>query len=413
MMSEKMINAVFPILREYADLFNISIDVFDASGVFIKTTEIISNSHLTTQIKNSRSSHEVNELVENGEKKYYCVIPISNNKDIGYIVPYSENASSIKTQSAAIKIAIDSFVQNFAISFSDESLTNGFNPLHKQLVYHLLKGTQNQELISKMIQLCNLDASLSYLPVVIDCSFKTNDYFNINLNLGYSATLEKSRIQIEEVLSGNKYLNSQDVLAQYTETTYIILKSFLQVSNSSRIYTAMDLICQNLINGLSKIELLDVRVAYGSLSKSIYDIRSSYREAMSLLTTGKSEMPNQHFYNIEELAFSSICQTLPVMLVNKVVIPKLQLLQKEYPSSYLDMLTTAKTYAECCMNYSKTSAELGIHRNTLTKRLENFCTTTKLDIINNYKDCVLATLMEKYQSLELAKLDKNKGVFND
>ena len=174
--SEQFLKAIYPLLDEYAQLYHSMINVYDDHGLLIQSFLYSKNLQGTYHIDFSSAIGNVNSLSENGKKIFYYIIPVEHfSKVVGFVVVYAENSSLISGQGAAVQIALSNIVQYLTDTFFDTPQDSGFNPLHSQLIHHLISNPSNREVISRLIQLCNLDATLLHVVIVIDCSFKTNE----------------------------------------------------------------------------------------------------------------------------------------------------------------------------------------------------------------------------------------------
>ena len=265
---------------------------------------------------------------------------------------------------------------------------------HFDIIQALLGDKPNLINAKQLMEKENIDISIARSIIYIELSFQTNEYFNINLNLGYSPVLNKARQEIMQFMRDNKYFNAQDIYGYLSDNEFVIMKSFLATGDTTKIYKALDYICMNIETGLDAIELLDAKIAYGNLYTSLSELPSSMLEAKSLISIGKAEYTNQHFYAIDKLVFGSICKNLPPQITEKILIPSLAKLSLEYPTSYKELLHTAKVFIDNCMNFSITAEKMGIHRNTLNKRIERIEYTTGLDIKNCFQDALLIKFMD-------------------
>ncbi len=392
-----MYTTFLPMIQSFSSLYHVSIDIYDADGHLLETTRQAPDFAPSYSISDIQSPFRIINCAGNADDPYLFSIPVSFCDQLRYrIVISSKNKHTLEENGASIRIALQGLLSCLPPDVWEQEQSDLQNPRHQQLIQMLLEDSPNQKYINQLVQTEGFDAALYHCVILIDLKFQIHEYFNINLNLGYDPIVPNARAKIMQIIQNNKYFNAQDFFSFYKEDALVIVKSFIPTPQVSRIYRAMDVICMSLEQELSSIEILNAKIAYGSLCKDLTTINQSYQEAKALIQIGKGEHDSLHFYNIEKVVLGSICHSLPHQIVDKIVLPSIDRLRSECSGNYTELLESSRVFVECCMNLSEASKILGIHRNTLNNRLTRFYEVTHLDAVHNFQDAVLIMIIDKY-----------------
>lgn len=322
-----------------------------------------------------------------------CASILDMGKPRFQLFVYGDGRNSVASAAKTVKIALEGLLaagDSDDGSADDQAYTALWNNL---LVQSLLSGQPDAQAAGSLMRRFDLDSSLMRAVICIQLSFQTNRYFNVNLNLGYLPQIEQARGEIIALLRGNRYLNAQDICAEYGENQIVVLKSFVPTTDMSKLYRALAHICEDMTHSLQGRYLLDVKGAYGSAYAAPSQLPESYREARELLRIGRREMPEQSAYSPGQLFTSSMFSHIPPQARAHTLQPALQKLMVAYPKSYRELVFSCEVFVDACMNYSKAAQTLGVHRNTLNARLLRAQAATGLDPTNRFTDALILKFM--------------------
>lgn len=264
-----------------------------------------------------------------------------------------------------------------------------------------------QSVITKMNKLelvPNLLRSVIYINLLHD----EPTYFNVNLNLGYQSSVERINEEIINRLAKGKYFNAQDLIFLYDRNTVLIIKSFIKDSDISRAYLALDKICADISDVLSSFTSLNYHITYGNLYPSLHEVRRSFLEANDTIVIGKSILPEECFYSLEDLLFEHVCKDINPQIVNKIIQSSIVRLREDEHEFPMELIKTAEAYVDSCMRLSCTSSAIFLHRNTISKQLAKLKAKTGLDPRENFSDAFLVKIIAVY-----LKLNCREGIKKD
>lgn|GEM_PF-2819997 len=401
-----MWNAFSQVLAKYAVLFHSAIHIVDHNGIilcshndmllgesFLREPEKYCNTMLKQPIHPDTYLF-CTELFEQQNVKYYLI-----NEE--------KTPNQISVNSEAIKIALSCFLNMPQTETGEEQNLQLINK-QQDIIDILLHANIKQAEVQAMLQLYEIDDSRLRIAIVIELDFQSNRYFNININLGYQPVLEKIRSEILETVRSNRYFNTQDIYGFYGTNEIVVLKSFIPTADLTRIYLALDHICNTLLNNLSRFSLLKVKLAYGNIYSDIIMAKESYSEAKQIISIGKVEHFEDDFYSIDTIMIDSICKCLHPHIIYKILIPYIKMLSDGTGEHLYDFLTCSETFVDCCMSFTRASKISSIHRNTYNKRLLKIKELTALDPITNFKDALIIKLINVYIRQNPDFLDVNQ-----
>lgn len=244
----------------------------------------------------------------------------------------------------------------------------------------------------KSLKSLGFDLFLLRSVVLIELEKKTNTYFNINLDLGYEASLETFKDKVVSVIKANKYLNNQDIVAFSDNNHIVVIKSFLDVGNIGKLYYALDNVCKVAMDDLDAAKIFAYRIAYGGIYSDLLDLRKSYKEAENTIRLGAVFQEQPGIYTADYGLIEHVGYYLPPIIKDKVVETVLAKLTKADGSIDLDLLYIAEEFVNQCMNLMKTANALHLHRNTVSGKIEKFKQKTGLDPEGNFKDAFLTKI---------------------
>lgn len=393
------------ILRRYASFYQVKIGLLDHSGNILLFTGLPDKNRCFAHYKEC-----INQILpiasspQSGESLWLTARLLSmDTSDYYYIAVISTDSEQLLTQCASITIALEELI-SYMPSEPLKMVENYRENQQRQLALLLLQKEKSKNEVLKLMHQLELDETLLRAIICIHLGFSTNKYFNINLNLGYQPILEKIRDEAFCLIQSCRYFTTQDICCFVGEDEIVIFKSFIKGSNISRVYLALDRICDDLQKSLSTITLLNFKMAFGNIYKDVMQLHQSYYETKEIISLGEEVFPEKHFYNIESIMIENICYFLHPQIVNKILLPKLKLLTDDSGTVQESLLYCSEIFVDNCMNFTQTSQAAGIHRNTLNHRLTRFTDLTALNPQSNFKDALITKLMAVY-------LRRNPNIF--
>lgn len=393
------------ILRRYASFYQVKIGLLDHLGNILLYTGLPDKNRYFAHYKEC-----INQILpitsspQDAESLWLTARLLAiDTLDYYYIAVISTDSEQLLTQCASITIALEELI-SYMPSEPLKVMENYRENQQRQLALLLLQKDKSKDEVLKLMHQLELDETLLRAIICIRLGFSTNKYFNINLNLGYQPILEKIRDETFRLIQGCRYFTTQDICCFVGEDEIVIFKSFIEGSNISRVYLALDRICDELQKSLSTISLLNFKMAFGNIYKNVMQLYQSYHETKEIISLGEEVFPEKHFYNIESIMIENICYFLHPQIVNKILVSKLKLLTDDAGIVQESLLHCGEVFVDNCMNFTQASQAAGIHRNTLNHRLARFTDLTALDPQSNFKDALITKLMAVY-------LRRNPNIF--
>lgn len=385
------------ILNQYKDE-DVIVHLCNANSRIIASTDQSSiGSHSTSASFVLQEGHTViigGEAASGTNTVIYASLIKVPNYSLLAVVATGESKKASE-QGNLIKTAIETALSYQAFLSRDTQRTDERASVGRALV----EGDfSEQNIIAKMNKLelvPNLLRSVIYIHLLHD----EPTYFNVSLNLGYQSSIERKNEEIVNRLSKGKYFNTQDLIILYDRNTVLIIKSFINGSDVFRAYLSLDKICSDISKILSEFTSLNYHIAYGNLYPDLHGVRRSFLEANDTIEIGKSTLPDEHFYSLEDLLFEHVCKGINPQIVNKIIqscIAGLQENETEFPE---ELIQTAEAYVDNCMRLSRTSNAIYLHRNTISKQLTKLKEKTGLDPQNSFRDAFLVKIIATYLKL--------------
>lgn len=259
----------------------------------------------------------------------------------------------------------------------------------------LSESFDEDKVISLMNQL-ELDPALLRTVICVRLQYQHPSYFNINLNLGYQSSIEETHLSVLQSVRNNRYLNAQDLVYQLDKNTIVILKGFIAMEDQTRVYLSLDKICQNLEEDLGRYPSLNFQIAYGNLYTRLSESRRSFWEAKNTIELGRMAGIAARTYVLEDVLFESVYQTLPPQLVDKLLLPPAEKLRHRDGRLYREVVDCAQAFVDNCMSIAATSEKTGLHRNTVSTRLEKLRHLTGLNPAESFRDAFITKMLAVY-----------------
>lgn len=240
------------------------------------------------------------------------------------------------------------------------------------------------------------DMNLPRLVITIDLQPKGNEYFNINLNLGYDSSVEYMREIIKKKVRENEFLNNQDIVSFYGDNCIVVVKSFLDANNREMKYNALDKICNSIYGEIEENRLFIISIAYGRLTDRAENIKLSYKDTREIIDINKRLKKPAGVLSIKDIIFEDIVYNLNEGIADKCIDPIVSKICGSCRNAGIDIFNTIECYLENNMSISKTAEKLFLHRNSVILRLEKIKSITGLDITNNISHLFLLKLAIAY-----------------
>ena len=263
----------------------------------------------------------------------------------------------------------------------------------------LLSDKPDKDRICSLMYSNEMEPDLLRAVIYIHLEYHRNTYFNINLNLGYEAAIEKLRLEVANKIRKSRFMNTQDIVYVPDRNTILIIKSFINTENISRVYSALDAVCKDLVNILGGYSSFGFSISYGNFYRGVDELYMSWKEAYEMFKLGKAS-GSSNFYNLDNLLFEYISKHMESQIENKFVIPAVKKLTDGNGEVMLQLAENAEAYVDSCMSLSKASETLGIHRNTVFSRLKRFEDITGLKTSESFRDAFLTKLIAVYLKSE-------------
>ena len=318
--------------------------------------------------------------------------PVLDDGTVEYVVVAYGPPEQIEKTGDRIQVALQTALEYR--DYEDKKKTSPKEELEEIASVLLSEKPDKNKLLTLMYR-NELEPDLVRCVINIQMKYHRNTYFNINLNLGYEAAIEKLRYEVSRKLKRSRYLNSQDLVYIPDRNTILIIKSFLHVEDTSRLYLALEEICKDFMHILGSYPSLSYSIAYGNFYRGIEDLHQSWTEAYEMLELGKTSETSK-FYNLDNLFFEYVSKRIGIQIENKFILPAIQKLTDKNGSLLLNLIYNAELFADHCMSLSNASNAAGIHRNTINARLQRFIELTGLNPAESFRDAFLSKMIAVY-----------------
>lgn len=314
---------------------------------------------------------------------------------MGVVLIEAINLRQSEQIALTIRISLETYIEYQNTIQENFSSLSREETIIKELLHPRTQDLEEQTVSYKLFKLLKslgFDLFLLRAVILIELEKKTNVYFNINLDLGYEASIETFKDKVVNIIKANKFLNNQDVVAFSDNNHIVIIKSFLDVGNNEKIYYALDQICKHIMNDLDAAKIFAYRIAYGGVYSRLYDIKKSFIEAENTLRLGAMFYDHSGIYTADQGLLEHIAFYLPPIIKQKSIQTILIKLRKADGSLDLELLNVAESFVDQCMNLMKTAKSLHLHRNTVSAKMEKFKQITGLDPEATLKDAFLTKI---------------------
>lgn len=188
--------------------------------------------------------------------------------------------------------------------------------------------------------------------------------------------------------------NNKDFITAVDENSVIVVKELGENDSTDDI----EKVCKSYKTYLTKQDVKNVHIAYGTVVGEIKEASRSYKEAKMALDVGKIFFDDREIIAYSELGIGRLIYQLPIPLCKLFI---KEIFGGKSPDDFdEETLTTIMKFFENSLNVSETSRQLFIHRNTLVYRLDKLQKTTGLDL-RVFEDAItfkIALMVVKYMN---------------
>jgi len=376
-----------------------SISITDESGMVIASSSLKKNNTYNgaaiAAVKNKEAIEINKELAQKSGLMDPCVIlPLFlGSKVIGTVIIEGE-ASNIKKVAGIIKSSIETMVEYNLMREENRKKIREEEILINDIITR--KPLDDTNIIISYCKKLGFDLGLSRAIILIELERKENKYFNINLDLGYDASIENLKDELVKEIKSNRYLTSQDIVGFYGNNQIVVVKGFITVADINKMYLALEKVCRDILNDLSNNKIFTFYVASGNFYSNFADLSKSYKEAQDTIKIGKSIKNSPGVYLIDDSLLESVGYYLPSRINEKIIIPLINKLKKDDGTIDVELLYTVEGFIDSCMSFSRASQKLFLHRNTIAFRLDKFKKITGLNPISSFKDAFIIKMAAIY-----------------
>ena len=193
---------------------------------------------------------------------------------------------------------------------------------------------------------------------------------------------------------GNDFVTAVD------ENGVIVVKDLSEGSKQSDVQR----MAEAYIAFLTKNNITDAHIAYGTAVGELKEASRSYKEAKMALDVGKIFFEDRNIVAYSQLGIGRLIYQLPIPLCKMFI---REVFGSNNPDDFdEETLTTINKFFENNLNVSETSRQLFIHRNTLVYRLDKLQKSTGLDL-RVFDDAItfkIALMVVKYMNY-MSKMD--------
>ena len=186
--------------------------------------------------------------------------------------------------------------------------------------------------------------------------------------------------------------NNKDFVTAVDENNVIVVKELAENESSREIDKTANVIMEIL----TKENIQNAHIAYGTTVNEIKEVSRSYKEAKMALDVGKIFFDERNIIAYSELGIGRLIYQLPIPLCRMFI---KEIFGGKSPDDFdEETLTTINKFFENSLNVSETSRQLFIHRNTLVYRLDKLQKSTGLDL-RVFEDAItfkIALMVVKY-----------------
>lgn len=380
-----------PLIQKYKK-DDVEIYIADSSARIIASSDaerIGNTSNTARYITTIRHAAAIQSDRSAYEKRIHYGVPVIINGSLEYIVVTYGNSDFTMQIGTTIHAAMQT-----ALEYQEYQSQKTRNPPDEQdqLCALLLSSKSDKSKLLSLMYRHELDPNLMRVVIDIKLDFYKNEFFNINLNLGYESSIEKLRTDISRSLKKSRFLNSQDLLYVPDCNTILIIKSFLHNSDISRMYLALEEVCKDLVTVLNRFNGLSFSIAYGNFYHDISEIHTSWKEAAEMLEIGNISGVRS-FYSLDSLLLDCISLHLLPQIEDKYILPLEKKLTRGDGQLQTDLVANAEAFVDNCLSVTAASQQTGTHRNTINSRLKQFTAQTGLNPSASFKDAFLSKML--------------------
>ncbi len=167
--------------------------------------------------------------------------------------------------------------------------------------------------------------------------------------------------------------------------------AFIRFEESEEEYQSLTEYAGFLVQSIFEETGVRSKIFLGGTVKSVYDLATSYTQALSAVRMSKAENAKGNVYSYKEYILLKMLEDLPKHKLNEYLEILMDVSAREIFSDE-EMTATAEEFLENSLNVSETARKLYLHRNTLMYRLDKIEKATGLNI-RKFSDAVTFRLI--------------------
>jgi sugar diacid utilization regulator len=269
---------------------------------------------------------------------------------------------------------------------------------HAKLITNLLIDQPDISTILKLSKSLEWDNSLEHAVLAFKFQRNTGDYFNINLDLGYTSSEERIKDSVVATIKRNKYLSSQDLVSVYLDNYIIVIKSLYKENEKLTNQLIIKNIALSILNSLEEFPTLFFVGSCGTIKSEFLELNRSFVEAKNLILHKDNDLEKNAFVSPEDVLIETVFSHLESSFTEFYLEALAEILINEDPENPRELLEIAEAYVDNAMNYSQTSKKIKLHRNTVNMKVEKFMEITALNPQKSFKDALSIKLLALYTS---------------
>lgn len=392
------------LMDAYARRFHLYLEITDQQGETLLSTTADTDRLLLNLPREQMLTGSVLPISETGNG--FCCIkytPLTVSGDLqGYILTAGQDPDQLSPLAESFQTAAQLLLET-----QDEpglfDHTQRRSKLSSRLIRTLMEQADPTE-VAHLLQQLEQDTGLHYCLICIRSRLLINQYFDINLNLGYAHSIHQTREDMLHTVRSFKHFSTRDIIACHGQQDLLILKALQPPTDLSRTYRMLDAICAELSASLEKLPLVHTCIAHSQVYADLMQTKHCYAQANAILELGLAQDQSRRVCSLDDVFLDVLLQTLPEQILQQSLSPRAERLLENGNSNAL--IDACSTYLDLCFHGTAAAQKLQIHRNTLNNRLAQWTALTGLKPETDFTDAVRSKLL-------IMMLRKRKGEPHD
>ncbi|MEC0347608.1 PucR family transcriptional regulator [Peribacillus frigoritolerans] len=177
--------------------------------------------------------------------------------------------------------------------------------------------------------------------------------------------------------------NKIDKLIRNIKGSLVIIYLDTIPLGSTRFYSQVTQISQQIISTLSKHLPMELTLGVGNYHTGINNLANSLQEALQSIDLGKRSNPGKEVYGYKELITFKILQYAPKHVLMDIVTGNLAPLKDHDDETQSDLIKTLEAYLQCNLRPAETARKMGVHRNTIHFRIKSIKKLLGMELSND------------------------------